>query len=394
MEPGPTKPPATIVSMEGKVRLEIEATGRDTGPGKRSGVFFNPAMVQNRDLSVVIVQHLLEMEQLPGKRRRILDGLCGSGVRALRLLLETDLKGNGIEIIGTDIDPSSIQKAEMLNSLNHLDVEFIREDLNSHLVKERYSYIDIDPFGSPLPFLANGIAGTLNGGILAFTATDTAALSGSIPRVARRRYGVEISMTHFYQEMSCRSILGYLARVAGSLDKGLEPLFVYSSDHFIRGYVRINRGARKADLTLDNVGWMDYEFPRPPMTIGHIPDTDHRRSGEYMGPIWTGPLEDFVFLQSLRTMLDDIERWGYLSSLKMIIRMIGRGMEESDLPAGGYDINETSSYLKVSPPSMGQLKAGIEEMGGRFARSRFSPTIFKTDLGWDKVGCLFRKGGG
>jgi tRNA (guanine26-N2/guanine27-N2)-dimethyltransferase len=393
MESDPIKHGSSIVNTEGRIRLDIEPTGRKAGPGKRSGVFFNPAMMQNRDLSVLVLQLLLKNGQLVGKRRRVLDGLCGSGVRALRLAMETDLRKYGFEVEGTDIGQDSIDKALKLNSMNGLDIVFKRIDLNTHLVKERYSYIDIDPFGSPLPFLAAGINGTLNGGVLAFTATDTAALSGSIPRVARRRYGVEISMTHCYQEMSCRALLGYVARVAASFERGVHPLFIYSSDHFLRGYVRVNKGAKRADSTLENLGWVDYHFPAPPKAIGPAPSPEQGVAGRYMGPIWTGALEDVEFLEGLSSMLGDEGRWEYLSSFKELQRMIGRGKEESGFPAGGYDINETSGHLKVSPPSMGELKEGIEHAGGRFSRSRFSPTIFKTDQGWEEVKVLFQKGG-
>ncbi|MGA1848840.1 MAG: hypothetical protein ACMUHB_05815 [Thermoplasmatota archaeon] len=393
MERDPANSAHSQIDGEGRVRIDIEPTGKDAGPGKRKGIFFNPAMVQNRDLSVLIIENLLDKGELVGKRKRVLDGLCGSGIRALRMAKETSLLSNGIEIMATDIDPDSIRKARELGSLNDLDVEFMQTDLNVHLSRERYSYIDIDPFGSPLPFLASGITGTLNGGVLAFTATDTAALSGSIPRVARRRYGVEISMTHCYQEMSCRSLLGYVARLAASLERGIEPLFIYSSDHFIRGYARIFKGAKKADRSLENIGWMGYRFPIPPERMGPVPIADGEIPCEPMGPVWTGALEDEGFLTGLSGILDDEERWGYMSSLGDIRRMIARGLLEYGFPPGGYDVNETSSHLKVSPPSMDSLKEGIEGDGGRFVRSRFSPTIFKTDLEWEEVMGYFKKGG-
>ena len=40
---------------EGKAVYFTPHTGKEKGPGKKGPVFFNPAMVQNRDLSVLVV---------------------------------------------------------------------------------------------------------------------------------------------------------------------------------------------------------------------------------------------------------------------------------------------------------------------------------------------------
>ena len=52
--------------IEGKVKLSLIPSGGTKGPGSKGGVFFNPAMVQNRDLSILLLQYLLEKdERLP-----------------------------------------------------------------------------------------------------------------------------------------------------------------------------------------------------------------------------------------------------------------------------------------------------------------------------------------
>lgn len=372
--------------IEGKARLSVTPSGGSKGPGAKGGVFFNPAMVQNRDLSILLLQHLLEREMLPGKNKRILDGLCGSGARAVRFAMETDLIEDGVGITGTDINPFSIETARANAGLNGIDIDLQNEDLNKHLLDERYSYVDVDPFGSPVPFVQSAVQGVLNGGYIGITATDTAALTGSIPRVARRRYGISSFMTHAYHEVACRSLMGYVARTAAAFERSAEPVLFYISDHFVRGYIRIEKGAKRSDSSLEKVGWIECSRPGPP--------SNERKGGDgsLIGPIWTGPLEDPDFCRGMADLLDD-ERWEYLASRKSMKTLLERAVSESVLPILGYDINLLSSHLKISPPSMEIIQGGLGRMGYEFSRSRFSPTIFKTDAGWDEVAALFVSGG-
>ena len=63
------------------------------------------------------------------------------------------------------------------------------KNLNVLLSENRFDYIDIDPFGSPVGFVDSAMRSIKNGGVVACTATDTAALCGVYPRVCQRRYG-------------------------------------------------------------------------------------------------------------------------------------------------------------------------------------------------------------
>ena len=378
--------------IEGSVKLSVTPSGTTKGPASRGGVFFNPAMVQNRDLSVLLLEYLSVEDLLPGKKKRVLDGLCGSGARAIRIGAETGLLGRDVEIVGTDINPASIRSAEHNAHLNGVHVSFIRTDLNQHLLRERYSYIDIDPFGSPVPFLHAAIQALVNGGILGVTATDTAALTGSVPRVSWRRYGTRMVLTHAYQEMACRNLVGYMARLAAVFERGIEPLLFYSSDHFVRGYLRIGKGAGKADRSLGNLNWVQIKDPGPPLS-----SVDHRGAEEiegarFHGPIWTGNIEEPEVTGGILREVSRGGRWDQIQSRGSYEVMMERAAREHDLPILGYDVNILASFLKVSPPSMERISDSLLEGGHRFTRSRFSPTIFKTDADRKHVHEIFLGG--
>ena len=69
----------------------------------------------------------------------------------------------------------------------------------------------------------------------------------------------------------------------------------------------------------------------------------------------------------------------YLAGYRSIEKMMATCISEDEFCPGGYDVNETSSHLKCSPPSMDHIEKKLGEMGYGFSRSRFSPTIVKTD---------------
>ncbi len=372
---------STVRITEGKVVLDVAPTGGYKGPGVRGGVFYNPAMVNNRDLSIILVNTLLEGGRLPGRSVSILDGLCGSGIRALRFARELTNSGE-VTIRGIDIDEGSIRTACEGCAANGVNVDFLREELNGHLVRNRYSYVDVDPFGSPVPFIRNAISSLLNGGVLAVTATDTAALTGSIPRVARRRYDTALHRTDFQHELSCRALLGNLARTAASLERSVSPLFFYTSDHFVRGYVKLGRGAGRTDGSLKNVGYILLDGNGYVEVIHRLEEIRSVDGGrKVIGPIWVGPLED-------REMVTDMlgatkgERFTYMETHKHIRSMLETALSENGLPPGGYDTNAVASILRMSPPRISSLMGALKAKGFGVSRSRFSPILVKTDASW------------
>ena len=60
--------------QEGKAVFKANLSGKDKGPGKAKGVFYNPAMKMSRDLHVAFANKI-------GIEGKMLDGLAASGIR-------------------------------------------------------------------------------------------------------------------------------------------------------------------------------------------------------------------------------------------------------------------------------------------------------------------------
>lgn len=55
--------------------------------------------------------------------------------------------------------------------------------------KQRFSIIDLDPYGSPAPFLDAAVQSLAEGGLLMITCTDMAVLCGNHSETCHSKYG-------------------------------------------------------------------------------------------------------------------------------------------------------------------------------------------------------------
>ncbi len=335
-------------------------------------VFYNPRMTFNRDLSIAALSVYVSL-LAPHRPVHAVDGLSGTGVRAIRYALEVD----EVEPIhANDIDPdacSLIRRNILLNGVEG-KVRVHCRDAVSLLAELRREepllFVDIDPFGSPAPFARQALLATGHMGIAAFTATDLAVLEGSKPRAARRKYWVRISRVPESKEIGLRILIGYLARTAASVDKAVKPLLAYYADHYYRVYLLIERGARKADRMLDeNVGYAEY-CPAMGATIlepGLCGD-----NGIRMGPLWTGSLWDVRFLDRVR---EELERRSYLETRKRALNLINVLREESTVCGGCvyYSLDSIASSIKRNLPRIRTLIEELKKQGYQASRTHFDP---------------------
>ncbi len=118
----------------------------------------------------------------------------------------------------------TVRAAEVIErnlALNGIDKGKARnEDLRCLLAKETFDYIDLDPFGTPVPYLHAAFHGLRRNGILAITATDTAPLAGTHAKKCLRRYQARPCRCVFGHEVGLRILIGYVARQAAMFDRG------------------------------------------------------------------------------------------------------------------------------------------------------------------------------
>jgi tRNA (guanine26-N2/guanine27-N2)-dimethyltransferase len=334
------------------------------GPGSKDKLpFYNPSMEMNRDLSILVCQWLINNSKRPV---RLLDGLASSGIRGVRFANELD--GN-FEVTINDWNEEAykliLKNAEKLNNVTSLNC-----NLNSLLSESKFDYIDIDPFGSPVYFVDSAMRSISNYGVIACTATDTATLCGTYPKVCLRRYGAVPFHSTVMKEVGLRILLGFICKVAGTYDKGIKPLLCYSTDHYFRAYIQVINGTNKANESMKK-----YSVIKSKERIG-AEETDND-----IGPMWIGRLQDKKVLRDLRTILFERQ----VKTKNESWRLIDLLEEEADAPNFFYTTDSLASLMKKSPPKMEKIFDNLKNKKYDVFRTHFSQTGFKTNASLEEI---------
>jgi tRNA (guanine26-N2/guanine27-N2)-dimethyltransferase len=343
---------------------------------KDMGIFYNPIMKLNRDIAVLLLSVWNK------KNLRIADLMAGSGIRTIRFFKE--LGNDNIESIWcNDLSSESFSKIEenlRINKIFSDKLDLSCEDANSGLLKRKgFDYIEIDPFGSPNPFLDNAIKRLSRSGILAVTATDTSALTGTYKNACMKKYWSVPLKNYFMHETSLRILIRKIQLVALQYEKPLVPVFCHSSNHYVRVYLILERSKKKNEFILNN-----HKF------ILWNPDSFEIRVSDFKekefvcaGPVWTGSLFDKKFVKK---MLFEAKKKGFSEAIKLLSLID----EESSVDMlGYYDLHKIFKKLKISGIKTDLIIDEIKKKGFDAVKVHSNLTGIKTKMPLDKLFNLF-----
>ena len=353
---------------EGPTDLLVPEDHSVRGPGKIKGtVFFNEQMAFNRDVSVMFLR-------AAGRDLTVADAMAATGSRSVRIANEVP----GAQVTANDISADAVAFIDANIELNGLE-NCVSSNMNMHslLSEHSFDYVDLDPFGSPVPFIQSAIRGCRRKGILAITATDTAPLAGAHAVKCRRRYQSEPIRGYMCHEGGLRILMCSIARELAKFDRGMKPLLSFYADHYFRTYVQIEEGAEAADRTLSRLGYMQYDADTLERSVSPEKDREHR-----FGPFWLGPLHDREYLSRMET--------SGLAAEKRASKYLDLWRNEIDTEVFVYDMSELSSHLKMSPPKIDDFMLFLGGHG-RAAKSHVCPSSFKTDIPLDDLLSLYRE---
>ena len=361
----------------------IEAPG-DYIPAKLP-VFYNPIMELNRDISIAVVQVL---QRKMNKDLYICDLLAATGARGIRFAKEVD----GIfKVVLNDLNPAAVELIQENVKLNQVEAktEVSQKDANFLMLEHskrgirKFDYIDVDPFGSPVPFVDYTILGLFHfGGVIAMTATDTAPLCGVFPKACFRKYGAIPLRTEYCHEIGARILASYLAKIAIKHEVGLKILLVHSTDHYFRIYAIVNRGIKLAEKTIEQLGYIVHCFNcgfRDVMqSLVKIPNKCPECLGEldFSGYIWTGQLFDIDFCEKI---LFEIKA-KQLRCKKRAIKILEQILKEANAPPTYYDLHKICRELKISPPKLEVVIQKLKEQGYKATSTHFKANCIRTDI--------------
>ena len=323
-------------------------------------------MALNRDLSSLLVATRAQ------DGWHVLDGLAASGVRGLRYALEC---GASIQLESNDWNPVAARLIRENAEANGVDAHVTTRSLAPLLHESVWDVVDVDPYGSPAPFLDGATRAVRNGGLLGLTATDTTALAGVYPKVCRRRYFATPMHGELGHEVALRILAAAAVRHAARHDLAMTPVLAHAIDHYYRVTLQCRRGAARADAALESVGVL---FLCP--TCGERGFSDAERCPacdapvRSAGPVWTGPLADEATADAMVARAE-----GFPFAAPASRPLLALLAEEARAPPRVFDLHETGSRLRMSSPATAPVMEALGGQGYRVGPVHFNGLAIRTD---------------
>ena len=423
----------SVIHREGRTLMRLFSNPDEdkVGPAIKGEdpVFYNPAMSRSRTRSVLLMQYAIENKLLGNGPIYAVDGLAATGLRARRWLNELP-KESAERIHATIIDMNQYALDLALKTHEEFppdhskgELSAINGDLRSAILNQGWHWVDIDPYGSPTPFLDTAIQSMARKGIIEVSATDTAALTGSSKNPLLRRYGARVRNDGLAHDSALRVLLATVGRVASKHERRIEPLISIWDSHHLRVSMRVIRSIEGANKIEDSLGWRVYS-PTHEEVLASIKSGLHtetsldilpmdcflplhhpinRDDERVSGPMWIknmGKKEVLAFMTEERVlqmcgpdpMKEDLLKWTekeFDYENRRILRSVKNLANEANAIETQHHIlvDYLSSWLKIgSPPSPKKLVKSIIEAGFSASLANYGkkPSI-RTDAPWDLV---------
>lgn len=427
-----TVPEGFTVRKEGQV--SILQSGND--------VFFNPAQVINRDMSMSVLKYFIaqrekEIESGEARKRfnkaqnagaaapgakppragegvRVLEGLAASGLRAMRYA--TELEGVR-EVVANDLDPAVVESMKRNIAFNggaaEQKVTPSVGDARLVCLQNAYSFdaVDLDPYGSPSKLLDSAVQAVSEGGLLLVTATDMAVLCGNNGEACYAKYASYPLHKPYCHEQALRILLASLEQHAARYKRHIVPVLSLSIDFYIRVFVRVYTSAQEVKNSATRLGYVwqstgcdsfywqrvgrrlikgggsvKYMPGAGPAVPEKCPETG---SGFQMGgPFWAEPIHDPAWVAGLLQQIQrDKDRLPAYSKLHSILTAVSEELPDAPLYFNLHDMCKT---LRSAAPKADVFKSALVNAGYRASGSHANPLGIKTDAPWNVVWDVMR----
>jgi tRNA (guanine26-N2/guanine27-N2)-dimethyltransferase len=377
--------PSEII-REGKVQVlvpKLEAYGvtpSDYAPSK-APVFYNPVMEFNRDLTVLAFQ---AYQRVAGREISICEPLTSQGIRGVRFAAEIE----GVKrVLIADINERAFNVAKHNVQLNGLEKMIIVRHRDANCIlscnaspKKRFDIVDVDPFGTPAPFLSSALRALRNHGLLASTATDLAPLCGVHSKACIRKYGGKPLRTEYCHELAVRLLAGCTVSLAAKHDIGIHVVFSHSSEHYIRLYAQIAYGAEKADESVKTLGYVLHCFnclhrETTSHPFGNLTCPECGSKMDYAGPLWLGNIFDQQFIES---MIKENQTVAFKNNAR-ISKLLSLTKQEASAPITYYLLDKLSGKLGLPSPSIQAFLNALRKGGYQAVQTHFNTRGIRTN---------------
>ncbi|XP_047320120.1 tRNA (guanine(26)-N(2))-dimethyltransferase isoform X2 [Impatiens glandulifera] len=325
--------------------------------------FFREESATGRDLGVLAAS----LYKNSKGSLRILDALCGCGIRSLRYLVEAkadfvlanDGNDENRNVILKNL--STVPRGfgdDRRWYATHFDAN--RLMMERFLQNDYFDLVDVDSF-------------------------DGFSSGGHRPHHVLDSYGSYICRLPYPNEIGLRMLIGGVVREAAVLGYHVTPLFSNYSFHgpVFRVMLRLNHQKLLDNRHYGFIGYCNKCGHSQTISweeLGHI----HCPCGEadvaVSGPLWIGPLHDRGYVSA---MLDLAENWGWTTGEKGtgLGKLLNQMVDESDprLSVGYIKLDKIAKHAKVNSPSVQIFMSTLQKEGYAVSRSHIVSNAVKTN---------------
>ena len=289
-------------------------------------VFYNPKMVINRDITNLFINEINKKDE---KIKKAVSLMAGTGVREIRWKKELSLK----EIVANDLNKKAVELMKKNFELNNVEIKITQKD--ARFYEEKSDFIDLDPFGSPLPFLQPLIKGQY----IKITATDLSVFC-TYKKKSILKYKGFSRNKHFCHIEAIKILIKRVRDFFRMHELNVEPILSYYYEHHITVFLKKTRKWKRKGFKI-----FDYSF---------LKDLDI----------------DFYKEAFQKKRIIDNEK-----SLKLI-----ELIKEEAFEGFYYYLPFVYSKHKIKPIKIYKIIEKIKEEGFKASRSHFDSEIIKTEL--------------
>jgi tRNA (guanine26-N2/guanine27-N2)-dimethyltransferase len=358
-----------MLVSEGGAEVTVPEARDGASDGSGDGVFFNPTQELNRDVTVAVLRAYRDRDP---RASSYLDAMAASGIRGVRAGRE------GYDVTCADVDRDAVALARENLARNDVSGEAVHRDVNALLHDEGpFDVVDVDPFGTPMPFADSAFANTRD--LVCVTATDTAPLCGAHFNSGVRKYATVPQNTEYHAEMGLRVLVSALVRTAARYDTAAVPILSHVTRHYARTYLELDHRATSADAAIEELGYVhhcDDCLHRSPETglVAHPPEACLHcgSSVRTAGPVWLGLVRDAEFTRAVRDHVTD--DMGEAKAARSLLETLAA---EVAAPTH-YDQHKLCKQWGVPAPGMDDFVAALEDAGYEASRAHYHGTALKT----------------
>ncbi len=374
--------------------VEESAPKQQHVPRRSDPVFYNAKQSLNRDLSVLIL-HASKSLQL-SKLENVVETFAGTGIRALRYAVQGPTIKN---LYINDIAPKSINltkdnlelhKDKILANLHYysMDAKLLFLELRKQDIF--LDFIDIDPYGTPQPYLRNALLTLERSGILAVTATDMPVITGLYPEKAYRLYQIpnfKVVNRSYCHEIGLRMLIAYVQREAFFYKLALVPLLSFYCDHYVRIFMH-DKENMSVDKVIQSHGYIsdcthcgkrDYYFWNESYKHKSV-CSNCSKSVHPIGPLYLGPLHDNSIVEKLQQYIIEFPK-NLVDRRSRLERMIPLFKEDLKVNVPWYyELGEIGKRMKYSIPSPNVLIEKLTSKQYVASQTHFDGQAIRTDF--------------